>query len=235
MRPLSLILMMAIGALLYQGGVTAYNSDSLELKTFDIEGNSGRRVSDDQLVVASGVDPGSKLLKISIQQVETNIAAIPWIEDVSAERLLPSTLRIRIAERRPRMQVVTQAGPFLVDSDGKVLQQGSENLVQLLELPLNTLVAGETVLIQEFVHASRILSSLPREVRAAVGSINAPTIDRISLQIESGPQVFYGAAEQIEEKNFALESLLLNKDVNVPGASIDVRVPSRPSVKSLSN
>lgn len=226
---------MAVGALLYQGGVTAYQSAPLELKKFVVEGNSGGRVSDEQIILVSGVDLGSKLLQISIDDVEANISAVPWISKVDVDRLLPSTLRIRVSERRARMQVITQSGPFLVDSEGRVLQRGSEGLVEFLELPVGPLAPGDILESIEFRQAAAILNSLPRELRAAISSIRAPTIDRITLQMEAGPIISYGAAEEFEEKNFALESLLLNKGANVPGATIDVRVPSRPSVRTDPN
>lgn len=221
---------MAVGALAYQGGVTAYQSAPLELKTFVVKGNSGVRVSDEQIIMVSGVDPGTKLLKVPIDQVEANISAVPWISEVRVDRLLPSTLQIRVSERRARMQVVTESGPFLVDGQGKVLQRGNENMVEILDLPVGALAPGDTLESVEFHQAAAILNSLPRNLRATIRSVRAPTIDRITLQLEAGPTIFYGAAEQTEEKNFALESLMLNKGANVPGATIDVRVPSRPSV-----
>lgn len=222
---------MAVGALAYQGGVTVYQSAPLELKNFVVKGNSGVRVSDEQIILASGVDPGTRLLKVSIDRVEANVSLIPWISEVQVDRLLPSTLQIRVSERRARMQVVTESGPFLVDGQGKVLQRGSENMVEFLDLPVGALAPGDTLKGVEFRQAAAIFNSLPRRLRGTIGSVRAPTIDRITLQVEAGPTIFYGAAEQLEEKNFALESLMLNKGANVPGATIDVRVPSRPSVK----
>lgn len=225
---------MALGALLYQGGVAAYQSAPLELKEIRVEGNSGKRVSDDQIVVASEVEVGAHLLRVSIRAVERKISEIAWVASVKVERLLPSTLRIVITERRPRVLVQTSGGPFLVDGNGAVLQEGTENLIQILELPLSAIKPGDTISVEEFIHANSILSSLPRDLRVSVVSMKAASIDQITLRMSDGVTIFYGAAEQIEEKNFALEALIMTENTGLPGeaAVIDVRAPSRPTVRS---
>jgi cell division protein FtsQ len=227
-----LILIMALGALLYKGFATAYRSAPLELKKIQIEGNSQTRVSNAQLEEASGAQLGAPLLKISTNGVASHIRAVPWIAGVQVERLLPSTLRIVVTERRPWISVLTPAGPFLVDPKGVVLQAGSEDLVQIQDLPLGRIAPGERLTTPEFRQASIILSTLPGPIRASVSSIKAPSIDEITLQTYQGQSIFYGAAEQMKDKNFALASLLTSGGTTAPGTVIDVRVPNRPSVRT---
>jgi cell division protein FtsQ len=232
MRIVRLVLIMAVGALLYRAGLAAYESAPFELRTFVVEGNSGRRVTDEQIVAASGVQKGSKLLQVSTAGAEKRIAAMTWVAKVRAERLLPSTLRITVVERRPELLVLTGQGPYLVDPEGLVLQQGTDDLVQVSDLPLGQLRAGERLTSREFTNAAAIYKALPRAIRASVSVISAPTIDQTIIRTSGGPSIFYGAAEQIDEKNFALESLYTSSRSNNPGALIDVRVPSRPAVRN---
>jgi cell division protein FtsQ len=228
LKALGLILVMFFGALLYRGGVAAYESAPFELKVVEVEGNSGRRVTDEQIVSAAGVRPGAKLLRISTREVVERISQIPWIARVRVERLLPSKLRIRVVERQPDLVVITAQGPFLMSLDGLVLQQGSEDLIQISDAPLGQLQAGQRITSPEFSNAAAVYRSLPAQIRSSVATISAPTIDQTSIRTVGGPSIFYGAAEQIEEKNFALQSLYGSSS---PGATIDVRVPSRPAVR----
>jgi cell division protein FtsQ len=209
--------------------VAAYESAPLELRVFEVEGNSGRRITDDQIVAAAGVPRGAKLLRVSTRKVVRRVSEIPWVASVRVERLLPSKLRISVVERKPEMVVETREGPFLVDPEGLVLQQGSEDLVQVSDMPLGELRAGERLTSREFLNAAAIYKALPRQIRESVSGISAPTVDQTIIRTAGGPSIFYGAAEQIDDKNFALESLYQGTN---PGSIIDVRVPSRPAVRS---
>ena len=229
MRAFRLILIMALGVLLYRGAVAAYESAPLELRVFEVEGNSGRRITDDQIVAAAGVPRGAKLLRVSTRKVVRRVSEIPWVAEARVERLLPSKLRISVVERRPELVVETGQGPYLVDPEGLVLQQGSEDLVTVSDLPLGELRAGERLTSREFLNAAAIYKSLPRRIRESVSVISAPTIDQTVIRTAGGPSIFYGAAEQIDDKNFALESLYQGTN---PGSVIDIRVPSRPAVRS---
>jgi cell division protein FtsQ len=232
MRAFRLILFMALGAMLYRGGLAAYQSAPFELKEFEVEGNSGRRISDEQIVAAAGVLTGAKLLEVSTESMVSRISEIPWIAKARVERLLPSKLRISVVERRPELVVATGQGPYLVDPEGLVLQKGTEDLVQVSDLPLGELRAGERLTSREFLNAAAIYKSLPRQIRASVSVISAPTIDQTTIRTAGGPSIFYGAAEQIDDKNFALESLYTSSKGINRGSIIDVRVPSRPTMRS---
>lgn len=233
MKIVKLLAVMLLGALLYQGGRTALRSEALELKEFEVEGNTETRVSTGQLVRATGVSPGERLVGISTEKVASRLEKLPWIQQARVERILPSTLRISVKEREPAMVVETGQGPFLVDGDGLVLQQGSDSLPVLRDLPLQALDPGSTITTSEFTHASEILSSLPPDIAAEVSAVSASSIDQIQIETRAGPLIYYGAAEQIPEKNFALQALI----EKIPSASrgstvVDVRVPSRPSTRS---
>lgn len=232
MKGLRLLAALVAGALLYQGGQAVYRSESLKLEKFEVVGNTAR-VPDEQVVKASGKQVGDHLLGVSTKKVALNLQELPWIAEAKVERILPSTLKITVRERKAAMVVESGLGPFLVDANGLVLQQGSEDLVTLTDLPLERVVPGQQINTPEFVHAARILRSLPDEIRVQVSAIRAPSIDQIQIETGGGPMIFYGAAEQIPEKNFAAETLFSGVSAGTTGAAgvIDVRVPSRPATR----
>jgi cell division protein FtsQ len=112
---------MAVGALLYQGAMVVYRSEPLQVKTVEVSGNDGGRVTRQELIDRAGVRPGQSLLRISTGDVVERLSAHPWIAEARAERILPSRIRIEVLERRPAMVVFTGAGPYLVDRTGVVL------------------------------------------------------------------------------------------------------------------
>lgn len=233
MKLVRILALLLVGALLYQGGRTVERSRSLQLDKFQVEGNSEARISTDAVVEATGAKVGDHLLGISTEEVSERVELMPWVAKAKVERILPSTLRISVDEREPSFVVQTGQGSLLVDAGGLVLQPGSEELVKMVDLPLSLLSPGGRISTPEFTHASRILRSLPPGIRSTVSLIRAPSIDQIQIETVGGPTIYYGAAEQMEEKNFAAEAILerIQADSSRPGV-VDVRVPSRPVTRA---
>lgn len=226
-RALTLV---ALGALLYQGGAAALRSDAFLVRSFEVSGNTHSRVSDEELVDSSGVEVGQHLLGISVEAVAGRLRAVPWVASARVERILPSTVRIHVEERRPGVVLMTQAGPYLVDLDGLVLQQAEEDLVRAYDLPVPLPTPGEHLDSAEFTQASAIIRSLPAEIRVRASAIYAPTVDQVQLVLVGGPVIYYGSAERVEEKNHAALALL--GPVGEGPGVIDVRVPSRPTTRA---
>lgn len=233
MRLLKVAALLVVGALVFQGVQQVMRSRSLQLEKFEVMGNSEDRVSTQQVVAATGVKVGEQLVGISTQKVAERLERIPWIQRARVERILPSTLRITVEERKASLVVQTNQGPYLVDDRGLVLEQGDEKLVNLLDLPLGQLAPGVRIATEEFTHAARILRSLPEEIRSGVLAIRAPSIDQIQIESAGGPVIYYGAAEEIEQKNHAVQVLFQRTgEGTVKAGVIDVRVPSRPATRS---
>ncbi len=229
MKLLKILALLLVGAMIYQGVQAVARSRSLQLDKFEVEGNTEARISTESVIAATGAQLGDQLLGISTQKVSGELEKLPWVAEASVERILPSTLRISIDEREPSFVIQTGQGPFLADGRGLVLQEGSEELVNVVEMPLRPIRPGTRITTSEFVHASRILRSLPADIRSRVTSIRAPSIDQIQIETGTGPLIFYGAAEKVDEKNFAVETLLERTKAASPKvAVIDVRVPARP-------
>ena len=233
MKVVKLLAVMVLGALLYQGGQALARSPALRLSSFQVEGNSEARVSTGQIVAATGVQVGDQLVGISTKRVAERLEKLAWIGGARVERILPSTLRITVEERRPWVVVQTDDGPYMVDREGRVLQQGSAKLVVVRAMPLGPLTPGAKITTAEFAHVSRILPALPHGVRSAVSGVRAPSIDQIEIETRGGPVISYGAAELLEAKNFAAETLLSKAKSGTPNVGvIDVRVPSRPATRT---
>lgn len=224
-------MLLALGGVLVQGLVALTQSPALKLEEYEVIGN--RRVSGQELIDVAALEPGRHLFTISTSDVVARLLGVPWISKARVERILPSKIRIVVVERTARVVVRTASGSYLVDSQGIVLQQGEEDLVVLEDLPVDGLIPGERIEHPTFQHAWTAYESLPEPVRPNVGSISALTVDQVKFDLKGGPQIFYGAAEQMEQKREAIMAVLeqvASKDRT--GMTIDVRVPSQPTLRS---
>ena len=88
-----------------------------------------RRYSDQQIIDASGVKQGDNLLLVNKPQTVRSIAKrLPYIKSVTPIRLLPDTLELRVVESVAVARLQDEAGWWLVDDRGKLLETGSEHL-----------------------------------------------------------------------------------------------------------
>jgi len=81
-----------------------------------VEGNARR--SAEQVATAGGVAVGKNIFALDVGRVASAIQADPWIESAKVTRELPSTIRIRIAERDARAAAAIGGELYLVTRDG---------------------------------------------------------------------------------------------------------------------
>jgi hypothetical protein len=120
--------------LLWRGGEwmlnqLAYENPSFTIQSVDVQTDGV--VSKDQMRRWTGVKPGQNLLALDLAVVKRNLEMVSVVKSVSIERVLPSTLQIRISEREPIAQInVPRPKPqgglevvvFHFDAEGYVLQ-----------------------------------------------------------------------------------------------------------------
>jgi cell division septal protein FtsQ len=103
--------------LLWKCGNWAMNQFIFENRAFAIEEidmQTDGVLSLEQLRRWAGVKREQNLFALDLTRVKRDLELVPAIENVSVERLLPHTLRIRIIEREP----IAQLGPYLLDARG---------------------------------------------------------------------------------------------------------------------
>src|ERR1700744_6158790 len=88
-------------------------------------------IAPEQLRRWSGVKPGANLIGLDLAAVKRNLELVSAVSSVSVERVLPTTLKIRVQERDPIAQVnvpradssgAIVAGVFQLAADGVVMQ-----------------------------------------------------------------------------------------------------------------
>lgn len=178
-------------------------------------------VTQEEIVAAAAVAPGTPLLQVNTDSVAERVAAIRRIASARVQRQYPSTLRITVVERVPVVVKDYPDGPHLFDRDGVDFAVG----VPPPGVPyIDTDNPGPND--EPTKAALQVMTSLRPEVAEQVARIAAPSVAAITLQLSDGRQVVWGTTDRTEEKALKLGALLTQ-----PGKTYDVSSPDLPTVK----
>ncbi|OBI79478.1 cell division protein FtsQ/DivIB [Mycobacterium sp. E740] len=178
-------------------------------------------VTQDEVLAAAAVAPGTPLLQVNTDNVAERVATIRRIASARVQRQYPSTLRITVVERQPVVVKDYPDGPHLIDRDGVDFAVGLPPPgVPFLD------VEHPGPNDEPTKAALQVMTSLRPEVAAQVARIAAPSVAAITLQLVDGRQVVWGTTDRTEEKALKLGALLTQ-----PGHTYDVSSPDLPTVK----
>jgi len=178
-------------------------------------------VTQDEVIAAAAVSPGTPLLQVDTDAVAERVAAIRRVASARVQRQYPSTLRVTVIERVPVVVKDYPDGPHLFDKDG----------VDFATAPPP---AGVPYLDTDHPGPSdpptkaalQVMTALRPEVAGLVGRIAAPSVASITLTLIDGRTVVWGTTDRTEEKALKLAALLTQ-----PGQTYDVSSPDLPTVK----
>lgn len=188
-----------------------------------------------EVLEAADLGSDANILRVSTDEIEERIEALPWVKKASAARVLPGTLRVKIQERQAALALSLGAAHWKLDESGRVLAAGKgDGLPVLVGADVDNIQPGTEIEAEQLVGGLRVYRSLSHEVQKRVAAILAPTPERITLTLTDGSQVRYGSAELLAAKSNVLKSLLrrLERD-GTTAAYIDLRVPTSPAVSPV--
>ena len=178
-------------------------------------------VTQQDVLAAARVRPGTPLLQINTDEVADRVATIRQVASARVQREYPSTLRITITERVPVAVKDFPDGPHLYDRDGVDFATGPPPpALPYLDVDNPGPADPPTKAALE------VLTSLRPEVASQVGRVAAPSVASITLTLTDGRVVVWGTNDRTEEKAEKLGALLTQ-----PGHTYDVSSPDLPTVK----
>jgi len=182
---------------------------------------------------ATGLGDGPNLLLVSTGEVADSVASLPWVKKADVDRMLPGTVRVKVAERRAALVVTVAAGTWTIDGFGHVLEGGSasKGLPRLTGAVLPAPEPGERLDAPEIRAGLSVWRSLPKKIKADVASVVAPSRQRIALALHDGTLIRYGGADHRDAKNEVLLALFRRLAAEGRGVTyIDVSVPTSPAL-----
>ncbi|MBR5130613.1 MAG: FtsQ-type POTRA domain-containing protein [Alphaproteobacteria bacterium] len=102
----------------------------LTFRIVSIEGH--KRTSKEDIIRAFNLEQGTPILDIDLSDIQNKIAELPWVDSVSVERHLPSTIYIRIVEKTPIAVWQSNKKYFPLDETGEPIDDNRTKLNNLL-------------------------------------------------------------------------------------------------------
>jgi len=175
-----------------------------------------RRLADDELRILSGVRLNDSLLMISGSQVSRRLLKSPWVRSVSLRKEFPCTLSIAIEEAEPFALLDMNNHLFLLDGNGKLLEELRDNSIPFLPVitgdPYNEKEGfSEALKLARLLNEKGFSSKTDRvEIVAHKPTELSVKTDGIFVKVGAG-----GYEEKIERL------IKLEKDIGTMGVPID--------------
>lgn len=175
-------------------------------------------VGDDVKDIAD-VPFGIPLARVDERAAGERVAALPAVDRVTVIRRWPSTVNIRVTERRPLVHIGAGPEAVLVDPHGATFKATPPDGV--LE------GRGATDDTRLLAGVASVVEALPPELREAAVLIEFPSADAVTVRLTEDRMVFFGSAEDARIKGEVALALFHGTHAD----HIDVSAPSRPSTR----
>lgn len=200
-------------------------SPLMAVREVQVEGAD--RIEPDVVQEALADQLGEPIATVTEAGVAERLQAIPQIESFRLDVVPPSTVIVRLVERRPVAIIETDAGATVIDAAGVALgpvDDSTAALPRLEDVEIGT---------EHFEAVATVLVSVPAAVLEATERITAPTPSDIRLTLVTGQTVEWGGAEQSQLKADVVAALMATQDP-AAAAELDVRAPEHPVVRGAS-
>ncbi len=166
----------AVSLWLYGKAVT---SDFFTTRHIDVAGNV--RLTRNMVLQYGGLSEGDNSLGVSIADVERNLRATPWVEEVSVKRLLPDRFVIKIKERMPSFWVRKDGALYYANEKGEIIAPVESK--NFLSLPtLQVLPGGEEAL--------PFLGRLMKDMRNGLLPVESGSIASVTASPSAGVEIY---------------------------------------------
>lgn len=181
-------------------GVVVWTVPVFKVSQFEITGNT--HVDAAQVQEATGIAPGSNLLRTDARGAAAGVATLPWVSSATVSRQFPDTVVVEVKERDVVAWVNAGDGPHLIDSQGEefFIDNPPETAVEV--------VGNAEPGSPEMESAVHIISALPAELRSQVQFLDAKGPNSFIFRLKDERTVNWGASEDNANKALAFESVL---------------------------
>jgi cell division septal protein FtsQ len=159
--------LMAYGG--WRGTALMLGAPVLQISRVTVRDND-RLSTGEVLALVSGLQRRN-ILTVRLDEWRKRLLSSPWVEDATLRRQLPSTIEVRVRERRPMGIGRVVNGLYLVDRRGVIVDEYGPNYADL-DLPI---IDG--------------LASVPHEGSPAVDESHARLAARLIAALESRPDL----------------------------------------------
>ena len=234
--------------------VIVYNSSLFTIESVSVSGADHLTASDMQQL--AGVPAGTTLLRVDAAGIKENLKKDAWVADAKIKRVFPNTLQIDSTERTITAVVevpnenAQNSTQWAIASDGMWLMpipdrdseagrrtnskvyEDAESVLHITDVPYGTKPAvGSYCTDANVNNALAIVAGMTTELADRVTSVKATETASTTLTIKDGPDIVFGTADNIREKERVCLQIMKEHPEGV--TYINVRTPDRPTWRSL--
>lgn len=244
----------ALLAALAIGAVAVYNSSLFTIENVQVTGVE--HLTSEEMSALAQVPSGTTLLRVDTASIADRLRQDAWVQDVSINRIFPSTLEIVVTERQIAAVVEVQTSdaksvqPWAIASDhmwlmpipdrdsdagkrtsSQVYEDADAALVIKdvpygLKAEVGTYCSDDSVL-----NALDIVSGMTTELAGKVKTVYADGVEETRLVLDNNVEIAFGAAENIRDKERVCLEIMQQHPDSV--AYINVRDVANPTYRAL--
>lgn len=200
-------------------------SSALAVRSIAVDGE--KTLTQSQILAAADVRTGQPLARVDTAAIESRVASMSRIEDVSVSRSWPHTIRIRVIERKAIAYATIDGEIRAVDRFGIDFRTYPSPPKNLLEAKVTVFDARRRQQTLAAVAAVvSLMDTKDHRLRAQVQSISAGSPDSIVLDLTKGRSVTWGSGTNLTRKLSVLRSLL-----GIKARVYDVSAPDQPTTR----
>ncbi len=201
-------------------------SSGLVLKDIYLEGQ--HHTKDKEIIKVMNVKIGQPLVSLNIRKIKQNLEQLPWIKYAVVDRLYPSTLSIKVIERKPMALWQYENKLHLIDFTGTVIEES--DLKQFSHL---LLIVGEDA--KSFTDDLVAILDYDQKIAAQVSSAIRIGQRRWNIRLKNGTEIKlpeHGAENawktliNLNKSNNILNSNLQTIDLRIEGKMYTTAKPN---------
>lgn len=184
------------------------------ISSIEIFGNE--IITDEKLVLASGIMIDENIFKINLKMAKENIMLHPYTKSVKIRRKLPNKILINIDERK-EVAVINYIGSYIyIDEEGIILSilsgKKDEQVIEITGFEMDNPEIGKEIAFKnekskknllEFINYSKMLGLID-----FFDAVNTDENGKLTIYMDTGAKVAFGALDDVKYKlNFLLSIL----------------------------
>jgi cell division protein FtsQ len=218
LRPVAIAVLVA--GLVGFVGWALFFSSWLAVEDVSVEGT--RTLANREVVAAAGIDPGTPLVRVDLDEVADRVEKLPAVAEASVHRSWPHTVGITVTERRPLAAIQRSGVWWVMDAEGVVFRETGQR-----DATLPIISTPNRLGDQALAEVAAVVADMPEDILAQTTLVHAETMDSITLQLRGEREVVWGSAAESDRKAEVLR-VLLRQQARV----YDVSVPEQPTTST---
>jgi hypothetical protein len=194
-----------------------YDNPEFTLQVVDLNPNPA--IDEIDFVKITGINLRANLFRIDINAITHSLAKVPQIADVHVERLLPSTLVVRVTARKPRAWIASpdagipatrNIGAMLVDYNNVAYPCSERQMASSAKLPIivlpsrakDPITLGDKIRHPELQRCLRLLTTVGEaepESLAWIESIKQVNAWSLALTTRDGTVATFGLGDHLRQ------------------------------------